>query len=222
MSGEKWMTVVGVVSDVPQFALTGFPAWVDGVSYVPLAQVMPVGGVQLAIFVESAQPQAILGTLMAAVRQRFPDVVVSRVQSLEQVRKESLTEQRSTAWLLALLAGLGLVLGVAGVYGVISHRASQRTREIGIRMVLGSSAARVVGMVLRETFVVSLLGAAAGVAAAYGLSQFLSSLLFGVTTHDTVAFVACPSILLAAAVLAAAVPAVRASRADAAMTLREE
>ena len=222
MSGGSWWTIVGVVSDVAQFALTGFPEWVDGAAYVPLAQTMPVGGVRLAMFLDSAQPQATVAGLGAALRGRFPDVVVTGAATLSQVRTESLADQRSTAWLLALLAALGLMLGVAGVYGVISHRASQRTREIGIRMALGASAVRVVGMVLSETVAVSLLGAAAGVAAAYGLSRFLSSLLFGVTTHDPLAFVLCPVILLLAAVLAAVIPASRVSRTDAAMTLRQE
>lgn len=218
MAGGEWLTVVGVVSDVAQYALTGFPQWIDGAAYVPLAQSMPSGSARLTMFVSSAQP--VEGRLAGLVRARFPDVVVSRVASLEQIRGESLTDQRSTAWLLELLAGLGLALGVAGVYGVISHRASQRTREIGIRMAMGASAARVVGMVLKETVWVSVLGAVMGMAAAYGLSRFLGSLLFGITTHDTVAFVVCPLVLLVAAVVAAAIPAMRASRTDAAMTLR--
>lgn len=222
MSGDGWLTVVGVVNDVTQFALTGFPQWIDGVEYVPLAQFMPTGGVQLTMFVESAQPGATASSMAAAVRQHFRDVVVSRVATLEQIRTESLTEQRSTAWLLALLAALGLVLGVAGVHGVISHRASQRTREIGIRMAMGASAARVVGMVLRETLLVSMAGSMAGVAAAYAMSRYLGSLLFGVSTHDALAFVVCPAVLLFAAILAAAIPAARASRTDAAMTLRAE
>ena len=218
MSDNKWVTIVGVVSNVAQYALTGYPEWVDGAAYVPLAQAMPVGGLQLAMFVESAEAVPVA----SIVKRHFGDVVVSRVQSLEQVRTESLADQRSTAWLLALLAGLGLVLGVAGVHGVISHRASQRTREIGIRMALGASAGRVVLMVLRETLIVGLLGALAGVAAAYGLSRFLSSLLFGVTVHDGLAFAVCPAVLLLAAVVASAMPAWRASRTDAAMTLRQE
>jgi ABC-type antimicrobial peptide transport system permease subunit len=131
-------------------------------------------------------------------------------------------DQRSTAWLLGLFAALGLLLGVAGVYGVISHRAAQRTREIGIRMVMGATPGRVVGMVVRETLLVALLGCAAGIVGAFGLSRFLQSLLFGVTAHDRIAFAVFPTILLAAAVLAAAIPAWRASRADPTLTLREE
>jgi predicted permease len=224
MSDREWRTVVGVVADVAQYSLTGFPSWVDGVQYVPLAQALPrvAQRIQLTMFVESSQPQALAATLPFTVRQRFSDVVISGIASLEGIRSESVADQRSTAWLLGLFAALGLSLGVAGVHGVISHRAAQRTREIGIRMVMGATAGRVVGIVVRETLLASLAGCAAGIAGAFGLSRFLRSLLFGVTAHDTVAFAIFPAVLLAAAVLAAAIPAWRASRIDPAFTLREE
>jgi len=224
VSDKEWRTVVGVVADVAQYSLTGFPSWVDGVQYVPLAQVLPrvAQSIQLTMFVESSQPRAVASTLSIAVRSRFSDVVVSGISSLEGIRSESLGDQRSTAWLLGLFAALGLLLGIAGVHGVISHRAAQRTREIGIRMVMGATAARVVGMVVRETLLVSLAGCATGIAGAFALSRFLQSLLFGVTIHDTVSFAIFPAVLLAAAALAAAIPAWRASRIDPAFTLREE
>lgn len=216
--------MVGVVADVAQYSLAGFPSWVDGAQYVPLAQALPrvSQSIQLTMFVESSQPQALAGALPFSIRQRFSDVVVSRIESLEGIRSESVADQRSTAWLLGLFAALGLLLGIAGVHGVISHRAAQRTREIGIRMVMGAPAARVVGMVVRETLLVSFAGCAAGIAGAFALSRFLQSLLFGVTAHDAVAFAILPAILLAAAALAAAVPAWRAARIDPALTLREE
>src|SRR5262249_51800587 len=146
----------------------------------------------------------------------------SRVRTLAGVRSESVVEQRSTAYLLALFASVGLLLGIAGVYGVISHRAAQRTREIGIRIALGASRRSVVGMVVGETLVVSLVGSAAGVGLAYVLSKFLKSMLFGITPHDPTTFVALPVMLLVAAMVAAAVPGVRASKTDPALTLRQE
>jgi putative ABC transport system permease protein len=224
MSDNEWRTVVGVVADVAQYSLTGFPSWVEGVQYVPLEQALPrvAQSIQLTIFVESSQPQAVLVALPFTVRRRFSDVVVSRMASLEGIRSESVADQRSTARLLALFAALGLLLGVAGVYGVISHRTAQRTREIGIRMVMGATAGRVVGLVVGETLMVSFAGCAAGIAGAFALSRFLQSLLFGVTSHDAVAFAIFPAVLLAASALAAAIPAWRASRIDPALTLREE
>jgi putative ABC transport system permease protein len=224
MSDKEWRTVVGVAADVAQYSLTGFPSWVDGAQYVPLAQALPrvAQSIQLTMFVESSQPQAVASALPFAIRRRFSDVVVSGIASLEGIRSESVADQRSTAGLLGLFAALGLLLGVAGVYGVISHRAAQRTREIGIRMVMGATTGGVVGMVVRETLLVSFAGCVAGIAAALGMSELLRSLLFGVTAHDTVAFVIFPAVLLAAVVLAATIPAWRSSRIDPALTLREE
>jgi ABC-type antimicrobial peptide transport system permease subunit len=106
-------------------------------------------------------------TLRGAVRAHFPDVIVSHLESLAAIRSESVSNQRSTASLLALLAGLGLLLGVAGVYGVIAHRAQRRTREMGIRLALGASAGQVIGMVPWETLLVPAAGRIAGVAAAF-------------------------------------------------------
>lgn len=223
MSDSASMTIVGVVADVSQYSLTGFPAWMDGVQYVPLAQALPrvAQNIQLTMIIQASQLQPETA-LREAVRNRYPDIVVSRVASLERIRSESTADQRSTAILLALFAGLGLVLGVAGVYGVISHRAAQRTREIGIRIALGASASTVLQMVLRETMLVSAIGTAAGVIMAVGLSRFLSSLLFGITTHDPATLAICPAILLLAALMAATIPGLRASRTDPTITLREE
>ena len=224
MSDKEWRTVVGVVPDVAQYSLTGFPSWVDGVQYVPLRQSLPrvAQSIQLTMFVASSNPQSVAAALPLTVRRRFSDVVVSHIASLEGIRSGSVADQRSTARLLALFAALGLLLGVAGVHGVISNRTAQRTREIGIRIVMGATAGRVVGLVVGETLLVSFAGCAAGIAGAFGLSRFLQSLLFGVTAHDTVAFAIFPAALLAAAALAAAIPAWRASRIDPALTLREE
>jgi predicted lysophospholipase L1 biosynthesis ABC-type transport system permease subunit len=224
MSDKEWRTIVGVVADVAQYSLTGFPSWVDGAQYLPLAQALPrvAQSIQLTMFIESAQPQALVATLPFTVRRHFADVAISGIRSLEGIRSESVADQRSTAWLLGLFAALGMLLGVAGVHGVIAHRAAQRTREIGIRMVMGATAGKVIGLVVRETLLVSFAGCAAGIAGAFGLSHFLQSLLFGVTAHDTVAFAIFPVVLLVAAVLAAWIPASRASRIDPALTLREE
>ena len=223
MSEARWRTVIGVAGDVSQYSLTGFPDWIDGVQYLPLAQWMPraSSGMEETVLVELAHPQASV-SLVDAVRRQFPDVVLSHVRSLEGIRSESIADQRSTAWLLTLFAALGLLLGVAGVYGVISHRAAQRTREIGIRIALGASSGRVAAMILIETLSISVAGTGVGVLISFGLSRFLGSLLFGVTTHDSTTLLMAPLALLTAALLSAAVPGVRAARTDPAVTLRED
>ena len=221
---EEWRTVIGVVGDVARYSLTGFPQWVDGLQYVPLAQNLPVVGrnIQLTMLVQSMAPEATMLTLQAAIQHRFSDVVVSRVAPLEGIRSESIVDQRSSAWLLALVAALGLALGIIGVHGFISHRAAQRTREIGIRIAMGATTGAVVRMVIREALLVSLAGCIIGVAVAFGLSRFLQSLLFGITQHDTAAFAVFPAILFTAALLAAAILGWRAAQTDPAVTLRQE
>jgi ABC-type antimicrobial peptide transport system permease subunit len=213
-----------VVSDVAHYALTGFPSWIDGVQYIPLSQTLfrSAQNSQFTMFVKTSNPIQAAAVMNDVVKRRFGGVAVSRVASLERIRTDSTVEQRSTTALLAFFAGLGLLLGTGGVYGVISHRTAQRKREIGIRMALGGSAGRMLGMILSETLIVALLGCAAGLAAAYTLSRFLASMLFGITTHDPVAFAICPSVLLVAALLAAAIPGRRAAQTDPALTLRED
>jgi len=222
LSNRETRTIIGVVADVAQYSLTGFPDWVDGAQYVPLAQSLPRGvqPIELTAIVESTQPQSVPGALSAILREDRSGVTLSRLQSLDQTRSDSVADQRSTAHLLATFAAIGLLLGVAGVYGVISHRSAQRTREIGIRIALGASAARVITLVVHETLFASAAGCAAGVAAAFALSHLLASLLFGISNHDPVAFVVAPTALLVAALLAAILPGLRASRVDPALTLR--
>jgi predicted permease len=224
MSDREWRTVVGVVGDVAQYALTGFPSWVDGVEYVPLAQVLHYvrQNMELTMIVESSQPESAGTALPAAVRQQVPDVVVARVASLGEIRSASIADQRSTAWLLALLAAVGLSLGFVGVYGVISNVIAQRTREIGIRIAIGATGANVIAMVVRETLLIAAIGCGVGLAGAFVMSRYLESLLFGVTAHDPPAFAVLPIVLLGTALIAAAIPGWRASRTDPAITLREE
>ncbi len=223
MSDREWRTVVGVVGDVEQYALTGYPSWIDGVEYVPLAQALPRtnAGVQLIALIESSDPSA-AASLPQWVRSSHDGVVASRVQTLDAIRSESVTDQRSTAWLLALFAAIGLLLGIAGVHGVVSHRIGQQTREIGIRIALGARVGRIVWTVIRQTGLASAAGLASGIAAAFGLSRFLRSLMFGVTEHDALIFAGCPIVLLLTAVAAATWPAMRAARVDPAVTLREQ
>jgi predicted permease len=222
VSGKVGRTVVGVVADVAHYSLDGFPSWIDGVQYVPFHQSPPrsAKAVQLSLLIEAGGIQN--AELHNAIRKRFPDVVVSGLQSISEVRDASVSNRRSTAWLLSLLAGLGLMLGVVGVYGVLTQRAAQRTREMGIRIALGASARGIAALVLREALLIGVTGSLIGVLAALGLSRFLRTLLFGVAANDPVAYFSGPAILVATALIAAGVPAYRASRVDPVQTLRSE
>jgi len=124
--------------------------------------------------------------------------------------------------LLGGFAGLALLLAALGIYGVASYSVAQRTREIGVRMALGASAADVQVSVLRRTLLLAGVGMAAGVAGALAASKLLASLLYGVTAEDPATFVAMAIGLALVAALAGYVPARRASRIDPMEALRAE
>jgi ABC-type antimicrobial peptide transport system permease subunit len=127
-----------------------------------------------------------------------------------------------TMVMLATAAGVALVLGLVGIYGVISYVVSQRTREIGVRMALGASAPVVRGMVVRQGVVLAGLGVTLGLIASAWLSRVLGSLLFGVSAKDPVTYGGVAAALALVAVLASWLPARRAAAVDPAIALRSE
>jgi putative ABC transport system permease protein len=124
--------------------------------------------------------------------------------------------------LAAIAAGMALVIGIVGIYGVIAYVVSQRTREIGIRTALGARPAELSRMFVRHGLLLAGAGAALGLVAAAGLTRLMSSLLFGVTALDPVTYAVVSAFLIAAAVLASYLPARRAIAVDAVQALRAE
>ncbi len=124
--------------------------------------------------------------------------------------------------LVGIFAVLAVVLAAVGIYGVMSYTVSQRTQEIGVRMALGAQTANVRSMILAQTIKLTVLGVAIGLAGAFVVARFLSSLLFGVGTHDPVTFFAVALLLILVAVVAAYLPARRAMRVDPIVALRYE
>ena len=127
-----------------------------------------------------------------------------------------------TMVMLATAAGVALILGLVGIYGVISYVVSQRTREIGVRMALGASAPVVRGMVVRQGAALAGIGVVLGLIASAGLSRVMGSLLFGVSAKDPVTYVGVAGALALVAVLASWLPARRAAGVDPAIALRNE
>jgi ABC-type antimicrobial peptide transport system permease subunit len=124
--------------------------------------------------------------------------------------------------LLSLFAGLALILGTIGTYGVMAYQVSQGTRELGIRLALGATPRRVLAFVLREGMAVALSGVAAGLAGAFALTRAMRSLLFGVAATDPLTFLLVPGLLLLAALAACYLPARRAAAVDPVTSLRSE
>ena len=164
--------------------------------------------------------------LAAAIRSEVAaldkDQPVSDVRPLEEVVGEAVGPQRFAMMLLGAFAALALVLASVGIYGVMAYLVSQRTHEIGIRMALGARRDKVLGMVVGQALVLALIGAGVGLAGALGLTQFLSSLLYGVGSTDPLTFALVPVLLVGMSVVASYIPAHRATKVDPIVALRYE
>jgi ABC-type antimicrobial peptide transport system permease subunit len=134
--------------------------------------------------------------------------------TLERRASDALSQPRFATTVLALFAGLALVLAAIGVYGVLSYSVSQRTRELAVRAALGATRGRLVRLVLGRGTLIAGCGTLAGLALAAGTTRVMASLLFGVTSFDSAAFGVAPLILMPVAVLACLTPALRASSVD--------
>jgi ABC-type antimicrobial peptide transport system permease subunit len=143
-------------------------------------------------------------------------------RTMRDVLDRSLARSSFTLVMLAIAASMALVLGVVGIYGVISYAVSQRRREIGIRAALGAQQADLSRMFVRHALVLAGIGVAIGLAAAAGLTRLMSTLLYGVTPLDPVTYVAVPLVLIGATVLASYLPARRAASVDPLEALRTE
>lgn len=164
----------------------------------------------------------IVGALRSAIRDLDPEMPFYRVQTMEQIVDASVATPRSLAWLLSSFALSGLLLAAIGVFGVLSHAVTQRTREIGVRIAIGATPAQVLCMILGEGFVLLGLGIAAGIAIALGTARLLSGLLFGVTTASVTPYIAVAALLTIVTIAACLAPARRAMNVDPVTALRAE
>jgi putative ABC transport system permease protein len=217
---RRWLTVVGVSADARQAEWTGS---VPEEIYVPYAQhVTEFGSGELTFVVRTApDPLQLATAVQRAAWSVDANVPISGTATMERVIEERLWRSRVTAFLLGAFAAVALVLAALGVYGVSAYATSRRTREIGIRVALGARPSQVVSLALRETLAPILTGLAAGCAVALALGQLAGSLLYGVSPNDLMTFVGAPIALAVIAIMAAWLPARRASRIDPAVVLRD-
>jgi putative ABC transport system permease protein len=169
---------------------------------------------------DPARPVSI-GTIRAAMLEIEPKRAVYGTQPLTDTLAVAMSQQRLAAMLLAVFASSTLGLAAMGLYGVLSQLVTARRREIGVRIALGARAAQILASVVGQAALVTGLGIAAGVAASLVLARFMTSLVFGVTTHDPITFMFVPVALAAVAGVAAFVPARRAASVDPMRALRE-
>ena len=210
------ITVIGVVGDVREAGLDRDP-WPQ--MYRPI----DVGPLNAAIVVRgNLPPNALTARLTEAIRAVAPGQPVYNVRMMEQVIRASVLPRRTNTMLIALFGGLALVLSTLGVYAVVAYAVAQRTRELGIRAALGATGRDLLTLVSREMVVVIALGIAIGLGGASALSRVLESLLYAVDPHDPLTFVAVPLVLVLPAVVATAIPALRAARVDPTQVMRSD
>ncbi len=209
--------VVGVVGDVRDAALNKSPG---PMMYVPFNQA-PLWGVGLVIKTSSSTSAA-ANEIRAKVHEVDRDLPVTDVGWMFEAVDVSLGQAHLRTWLLGLFGAMALALAAAGVFGVISYSVSRRTREFGLRMALGASEQEVLRLVLKEALRLAITGVTAGLVLAVGLARLISSLLYGVRPADPATLIVSPLLLTGAALLAAYLPARRATRVDPMAALRHE
>jgi len=187
--------------------------------YQPMTQVYQP---QVSLFIKAPSPQAVIGTVRGEVQQLNRNLPLTGVFTLTEIVDQSLWAPRMGAWLLAVFAGLSLVLAVIGIYGVMAYAVSQRTRELGIRMALGASRADVVRLVVLDGLRLTIAGVAVGLAVSFAITRLIVGLLFDVSPTDIVTFSVVPAVLAVAALGASYLPALRATRIDPLIALRYE
>jgi putative ABC transport system permease protein len=221
VAGEdgSWRTIVGVVSDARNRGIQS-PAFPE--VFIPLRQ---AGGFMNQFFLLTRTREdalAALSTVQAAVRELDPDLPVYAVQTFEDRMSTAVAPQRIAMIVLTCLGGVALGLAAMGIYGVISHWVTNRTKEIGVRLALGAAGGEIRGMVLKQVAKLVAVGIFVGLTTAIVLSRTLSSLLFNVSGTDIVSLLSAAILLTAVALLAGFIPAARASRLDPVITLRLE
>jgi predicted permease len=224
---QPWRDVIGVVEDVyengagePPPAIVYWPPMArNGPAPIPLSVRRAL---TFIVRSERAGTEGFLGDVRKAVWSVSQSLPVASTRTMQDVYGRSLARTSFTLVMLLIAGGMALLLGVIGIYGVISYAVSQRRREIGIRLALGAPYRELRAMFIRQGSFLFGAGAVIGLAASVGVTQLLKSLLFGVSPLDPVTYVSVSLVLGLAVMLASYVPARRASLVDPAETLRME
>ena len=218
-----WHEVVGVIQDVREKGVQEKAPEI--VYWAPLVHNRFDPVVRTVTFVirsERAGTESFLKEVSAAVWSVNSNLPLASVRTMQDVYDKSLARASFTLVMLGIAGAMALALGIIGIYGVMSYTVSQRKREIGIRLALGAQGGDVLHMVLRQGTKLALLGVVIGIVAALGLTRLMTNLLFGVTAHDPLTFVAVAGLLILIALLACYIPAHRATLVDPMVALRYE
>ena len=213
---DEWKTVIGIVADTKNMGLDAEPqpeAYVNGLT-LPDAT-------QMQLILRSIADRKFVETTMAHKIRSLDSGLIAKFQPMDQIIGDMTAGPRFNGVLLTTFAGIAVLMTTIGVYGLLTFTVTQRTHEIGIRMALGAERRRILALVLREGAVLIVVGVTFGAAGAFGLAQFLKSILYGVSANDIRTIVMVALGLTAGAVLAMLLPARRAASVDPVVALRQ-
>jgi predicted lysophospholipase L1 biosynthesis ABC-type transport system permease subunit len=225
MSIGDWREIIGVVADLRD---DGIDQKAPSIVYWPLLRENPgtAGTATRSVVYLVRTPRAgstgLRREIQQAVASVNPSLPMANVRTLQAVYERSLARTSFTLVLLAIAGSMALILGVVGLYGVISYSVAGRTREVGIRLALGARRESVTRMFVRQGLALSGIGAICGLAAALGLTRLMRSLLFEVSPADPLTYAGASAALVLAAAIGSYIPARRATRVDPMEALRAE
>ena len=218
---KDWSTIVGIVDDVKNAGLDR-PAGTE--IYLPYRQPGGAGSSDMYVVMraQAGDPRSLAGGVREQLNEIDPSLPLADVRLMEDVLTRAQARPRFLTLLLTLFSGAALAIATVGIYGVVSYSVARRTKEFGLRMVLGAQGGDVLGLVMKQGAGMVAFGIAVGLATAFALTRLMASLLFGVTATDIPTFVSVTIILFGVALAACYIPARRATRVDPIQTLRYE
>jgi putative ABC transport system permease protein len=214
---STWITIIGVVGHAAHEGLDAEPRIQY---YFPMSQ---SGGRFMSVVMRTTgNPLTLLPAARAAVHEIDRNLPVATGNTMEKLVDASVGQRKLSMILLGVFSAIAVLLASIGIYGVMSYSVTQRTRELGIRMALGAARSRVLALVVGQGMVLAVSGVAIGLVAAFALTRFLASQLFGVGATDPVTFTSVSLLLIGIALIATLLPAMRATRVDPVVALRDE
>jgi|CZKS01.1.fsa_nt_gi predicted permease len=214
---DPWYTVVGVVGTVKQYGLD-----IDGRMVVYYPEQQSADGDLYLVARTSNDPASVASAMVREIHAIDAGVPVFEVRTMQERLHDSLARQRFSMAVLGGFAGFAMLLAAVGVYGVISYMVTQGTHDIGLRMALGAQQGNILGLVVKQGMALAAIGIVAGLMGAFSLTRVMATLLFGVSATDVVTFSVVTLFLVAIALVASYVPALRATRVDPVVALHYE
>jgi putative ABC transport system permease protein len=213
-----WMTVVGVIGDIVQNDESQGAH--DPLIYIPYTQ-LPQR--TMAVAARTVVPPESLGNLLRREVQTLDgDLPVTDLRTLDALLRERTRTWRVYGSMFAIFAGIALLLASVGLYAVVAHSVSQRTREIGVRMAMGATSGNIVSLIFAQSARQMIAGLAIGLAASFAVTQVLENMLVGVTPTDPLTLATVTAVLITAGIIGSAIPARRAMKVDPITALRHE